>query len=163
MNEASAIIAAILGGVIGIFGTYFGAIRLANFNSKRIAGMRLRETFGLELAILRNPKGNFLNVAPIIESLFINQQMAVDEFRFFLTPKKLIAFNKVWGEYYNQKKQGIELFMYREWKYISDPSERDKAIKLIEDIIAFTKPQKRCLFSKLFNKEKQKNITSHST
>lgn len=147
--------AALLGALITQLLSYRFALDLARRNSKRVAGMRLRETFGLELAILRNTKDNFLKVADIIKARLIDQQMAVDEFRLFLTDEELTAFSKLWNEYYQQKYQGIELPMYREWKYISEPSARNKAIKLIEDIIAFTEPEKDYLFRNLFKKRQK--------
>ncbi|MDY6862937.1 MAG: hypothetical protein SV062_08110 [Thermodesulfobacteriota bacterium] len=142
------IITIFIGAIIGTICTYIGAIRLARFNNKIVAGTRLRETFNLELITLNN-KNNFLNISNIIKSRFIEQQTAVNEFRLFLTNKELITFNKAWNEYYEYKCKSIEGPTGQQWAYLSNQSERDNNIKLIENIIAFTKH--KSIFSCLTN------------
>ncbi|HJW87741.1 MAG TPA: hypothetical protein VJ440_13995 [Candidatus Brocadiaceae bacterium] len=139
MTDAVAILLAaavgLITGAIGILGTYAGAIRLARRNNRSLAGMRLREAFIRELSLLQHPEGRGIAEIPhILKIAFEKHQMAVNEFRFFLTGDELNAFNKAWKEYGD----------YPDFnKYIVLPTtaEKDiqKAIERINAILEFTK------------------------
>jgi hypothetical protein len=139
MTDADAtILAAAVGlitGVIGIIGTYSGAIRLNRRNNKVLAGMRLREAFARELALLQYTEGNsIVDVQHILKTAFEKHHMAVNEFRFFLACDELEAFNKAWREYDDYPD-------FSEYIVLPATAKKDiqKAIDRIEAIRKFTK------------------------
>ena len=139
MTDTQAIILAavigLVGGAIGIIGTYIGSVKLARINNKSLAGFRLREAFAPELIILQHPEERGIAEIPyILKTAFGKHQMAVNEFRFFLTDNELTSFNNVWEEYDD----------YTDFnKYIVLPTtakeDIQKAINRIEAILDFTK------------------------
>ena len=95
------IISAIVGGIIGIIGTYMGSVRLSRINNKHLAGLRLREAFSIELSALQFSESKTEHeIITILESSFNKHYMAINEFRFFLNRCSLLSFNKAWDEYY---------------------------------------------------------------
>ena len=138
MTEIEAILwGAVIGGTIGIVGTYIGAIKLARINNKSLAGMRLREAFAPELAKLQHPeRSGVAEFAEILERAFEKHQMAVNEFRFFLTGDELTSFNKAWREYYSYPHEDKPNFSKH--MMLSD-EDIQNTIKEIEAILNFTK------------------------
>ena len=142
--ELTAFEIALIAGGFGITGTLLGALinhylslGRSRHDAKRFAGFRLREAFAPELAKLQHPEGRGIaEFSDILETAFEKHQMAVNEFRFFLTDDKLDSFNKAWREYYS-------------WPYEDKPnfskhmmlSKEDiqKTIDEITAILEFTK------------------------
>ena len=125
-------IGTIVGAILGAWLTHRYAVTLADSNAKRFAGMKLREAFAPEIAKFSDPKRlNMITSAGILESAFEKHQLAVDEFRFYLTGIEAEAFHKAWHDYYCAPDGEIDFS-----GYIDEPKD---ALMRMEAIIAFTR------------------------
>jgi len=118
-----------------IAATHRNAIELVRINSRKLAGFRLRESFAPELALLQYPEGRGIaEFSHILKTAFGKHQMAVNEFRFFLTGDELDSFNKAWEEYDDYPD-------FNEYMVFPATKEKDiqKAVIRIKDILEFTK------------------------
>jgi hypothetical protein len=89
------------GVLLGAFVTYRFAAELAARNGKREAGRRLREAFSSEIALLHPATGSKnVNTIAVLQSAFLKHSAAISEFRFYLSGKKLRAFDEAWRQYY---------------------------------------------------------------
>lgn len=138
MTDADATLLAaavgLIGGAIGIIGTYSGAIRIARRNNRVMAGMRLREAFARELSMLQYHEGYGIAEIPhILKTAFEKHHTAVNEFRFFLTGNELESFNKTWKEYDDYPD-------FNKYTVLPATAEKDiqKVIDRIEAIRKFT-------------------------
>ncbi|MBI4232725.1 hypothetical protein HY605_05845 [Candidatus Peregrinibacteria bacterium] len=119
------------------------AIDLIHINSKKLAGMRLRDAFAPELARLQYPEGyRITEFSHMLEAAFGKHQMAINEFRFFLKNDELASFNEAWKEYYRcpyKPKEDKPDFT----KFVILPEKSKESIKeiinQIEVILEFTK------------------------
>jgi len=132
-----AVTGTLLGVLVGAWLTYRFSIALANDNAKRFAGIKLRESFGPEVAKLSHPeKLTALESSHILERAFEKHQIAVNEFGFFLKGEELETFNWAWREYYGGPADDRPNFT----QYANVGSEDIKeALARIEAILAFTK------------------------
>lgn len=136
----------IIGTMLGAWVTYRFAIKLANINTKRIAGIRLRDAFMSELAQIHNPDNN--DIVEILESGFNKHQAAVYEFKFSLSDKTTFdAFDNAWYQYRadpkTKKKSLVQYSEFFDKDGIYPKSAREMAIDRIEAILAFTKDTRR--------------------
>lgn len=148
MTEAEAtLVGALVGGTIGVVGTYFGALRIERIKIRYVVNNKLREAFAVELATLQRADDKFNHIA-LLESSFIKHQIAANEFTDFLTRSELCAFNKAWHKYYNYPKQIPNPLdgPFFGTKYPNTSKGRNDAIKSIEDILAFSNPSKWLLY-----------------
>lgn len=120
-----------------IAATHQNAIELIHINSKKIAGLRLREAFAPELAKLQHPEGRGIaEFSHILEVAFEKHQMAVNEFRFFLAGDELDSFNKAWREYYSYPYEDKPNFSKH---MMLSEEDIQKTINEIKTILKFTK------------------------
>ena len=71
----------VLGAIVGAMIAFCLALRLADINARRFAGLKLREAFAPEIAKFRQPL-NWMLVVSILEAAFEKHNVAVNEFRF---------------------------------------------------------------------------------
>lgn len=152
----------LVGTLLGGFITYRFALRLAYINDKRLAGTKLRETFADVLSTLRYPPEGItigFAIPEILGESFPKHDMAVKEFRHFISGTEYDYFNKAWQKYYDysrsptattpDKAEHEKRFQKHDHghyfsKYHShnDSDGVKKAIENIENIISFTEPKK---------------------
>jgi hypothetical protein len=127
----------ILGALLGTWLAFRFSLKLADINSKRVAGLRLREAFAPELAKLQHSQGYGLTQIPhILQAALERHQAAINEFRFFLKGDELDSLNKAWKEYYYDPYGDKPDFnQYTE----VDVGNIQKAIDRIQAILEFTK------------------------
>jgi hypothetical protein len=148
MTETEAtLVGALVGGAIGVIGTYFGALRIERIKIRYVVNNKLREAFAIELATLQRADEKFNHIS-LLDSSFLKHQIAVNEFTDFLDRFELFAFNKAWHKYYNYPKQIKNPLdgPFFETKYPNTPYGRSEAIKNIEAILAFSNPSKWFLY-----------------
>lgn len=92
------IVSTILGGVIGVVGTYIGAVRIANRQRLLDAGLRLREAFQDEITLLQI--GGNIDACHLLECAFKKHLIAVSEFKYILPKRKRVAFDQAWQQYH---------------------------------------------------------------
>ena len=144
---------AIIGGVIGIIGTYIGAVRIANRQHLVEAGRRLRDAFQEELAILQASED--IEVCDLLKSAFKKHLIAVSEFKYILPKSKSIIFSQAWEQYHCHPElthiQFLEQYSTigsREQKN----SNRKLAIERIKHILSFTECRKNNIWKRWFKK-----------
>jgi hypothetical protein len=139
MDALLPVVSALVGAVVGATIAFCFALRLANINARRFAGMKLREAFGPELATLRHSQTlmpGAVESSAVLAGAFLKHEVAVNEFRFFLKGKELEAFNEAWHQYYGGPADDRPNF----YQYANlGPGEIKEAIDRIETILAFTK------------------------
>lgn len=127
----------IVGVLTGVLLTYWFALKLANKNAKHIASIRLRDAFAPEIAKLNHPDGYSLADVPhFLEIAFEKHQIAINNFRFFLTNKDGAAFDKAWHAYYKDSCEDKPNFT--QYMTLSN-KDTEKAINRIMAILEFTK------------------------
>ncbi|MGA2467807.1 MAG: hypothetical protein ABSH06_26100 [Thermodesulfobacteriota bacterium] len=100
-NTEATLMAAIIGGVIGIVGTYAGAILIANRDRRIDAGRKFREAFQDELASLEVlPIPGEADAFDILNGPFKKHLIAISEFSCILSRCKRNALNQggPWGQ-----------------------------------------------------------------
>ncbi len=102
----------LVGGMVGSLIGFLGATGVANRTTFKTAGARLRAAFAPELAIVRATPSNasvplkdILGPAEkdldrVLEAAFSRHGTAVEEFRFFVPPRSLAAYDAAWRGYY---------------------------------------------------------------
>ena len=140
-NTEATLLAAIIGGVIGIVGTYVGAILIANRDRRIDAGRRLREAFQDELATLKAP--GEIDALTLLESAFKKHLIAISEFNYRLPKCKRSAFDQAWQHYYCYPQQPFYPFLEQYTTTTGSMEQKKKnrnlAIERIEHILSFTK------------------------
>ncbi len=141
MTEVQAtLIGALLGGIIGVVGTYLGAIRIANRRFLIDAGTRLREAFNDELASLKAP--GEIDALTLLESAFKKHLIAFSEFNRRLPKCKRPALNQAWQDYHCHPRPPfihfLEQYTTRTGSMEEKKKNRDLAIERIEHILSFT-------------------------
>jgi hypothetical protein len=135
----SAIVGAILGGIIGIVGTVVGAIFTTNRQRRIEAGDRLRIAFHDELAALRTESGD---AHEILSSSFKKHLIAVTDFKYAISSKLRISFDKAWRDYYCDDGDTSQPFLEQYSEHIGSiegaRESRSLAIKRIEHILSFS-------------------------
>lgn len=131
---------AIIGGVIGVIGTYIGAVLIANRQHLIEAGRRLREAFQEELAILQASED--IEVCDLLENAFKKHLIAVSEFKYILPKSKSIIFSQAW-EQYHCNPQLTHIHFLEQYSTIGGSREqknnnRKLAIERIKHILSFT-------------------------
>lgn len=130
-----AVAGTLLGVLLGAWLTYRFAAVLANDAAKRFAGVKLREAFAPELAKFSQPdRLNMIISIDILENAFDKHQIAVNEFRFYLTGKELKAFDRAWRDYYCAPDNQVDFS-----RYLGGAEEMKEALTRMEAIVAFTK------------------------
>ena len=122
----------VLGAVVGAWLTYRFSIAVANGNARRVAGVKLREAFAPEIARFSQPLNMIISI-PILEAAFEKHNIAVNEFRFYLTGRERDAFEKAWHCYYCAP-DGQRDFS----QYFGGEEERKDALARMEAIVEFT-------------------------
>lgn len=136
------LIGTIIGGAIGVIGTYIGAVKVAQKQILMDAGRKLREAFQPELTILEGA-GRQVNTIAILEAAFQKHSIAVNDFMYTLIGCKCkpSAFNQAW-EQYHCTDNGNNKLIHSLDQYGGFPSERDDnrklAIDRINRILSFT-------------------------
>ena len=105
MNEIQATLltgfcGAILGGAIGVIGTYVGATRIAARDRLADAGRRMREAFYDELAALEVDGGRDLRAHTLLESAFKKHLIAVSEYMHILSMERRRTIAAAWVQYH---------------------------------------------------------------
>ncbi len=146
MSDAQAtifagIVGAILGGIIGVVGTYLGAVKIANRRFIVDAGTKLREAFQDELATLKAP--GEVDALSLLESAFKKHLIAISEFNRRLPKCKRCAFNQAWQDYHCYPQPPFIHFLEQYTTTTGSMEEKEKnrnlAIERIEHILSFTK------------------------
>ena len=128
----------IVGVLIGSLVTYLFSVKLADNNSRREAGRRLREAFAEELALL-HPENlqNDLNVGLVLKEAFPKHSRAVIEFSYYLHNSEKQSFQEAWKSY-SLIGGSVSLFDY----YMRDNKKtnpREIFAQRINTILEFTK------------------------
>lgn len=162
MNLSAYEIALISGG-FGIIGTMLGAwlnhhlsIIRSHFDTRRLIGTRLREAFYPELFSLKFHPTTVTEVSNLLESAFIKHQIAVNEFRLFLTDKELTGFSKAWQNYYGYPETyqtPLDGPSFEKYHKANNFKGREEAIKNINAILAFAEPPKFKWYHYVFQKK----------
>ena len=141
----------IVGTLIGVYISHLLTILRSQYEDRKLAGIELRKAFENELATLQFASHDF-KIDPFLEAAFLKQQMAVNNFRLFITGNELIAFDKAWHEYYNYP--GIDKYQgpFFAAKYDKGLPGITKAWQNIEAILAFAVPPKPSLLFWPFKK-----------
>jgi hypothetical protein len=113
--------------------THLFAIRRADLDARRFAGVKLREAFAPEIAKFSGPL-NMIGSIEILEAAFGKRQIAVNEFHFHLRGKERSAFEKAWKDYCRAPDDQIDFS-----PYFGGDEERKDALARMEAIVAFTK------------------------
>ena len=133
---------AVIGGIIGIAGTYLGSVYLVKKQRFFDAGQRLREAFHAELAILCDPSDTS-DPTDILKAAFKKHLSAVAEFRYILSCCRLDGFNKAWREYHCYENT-CDQFLEQYSKHLGGTDlakeNRKLAVKRIEHVLSFTNP-----------------------
>jgi len=141
MNVVQAtLLGALLGGIIGVVGTYLGAIRIANKQFLIDAGTKFRAAFHDELATLKAQEK--IDAINILESAFKKHLIAISEFVRRLPRCKRATFNQAWENYYCHPATKIQhLVQYDTVTGSTDQRKKNRelAIKRIEHILSFSK------------------------
>lgn len=136
----------IIGGVIGVIGTYLGAMKIADRQRFIDAGRRLREAFQDELAILRGPDD--CDAFTLLNSSFKKHLIAITEFRYVLHGNKIESFNRAWLTYHcTSEAPFIHLLEQYDTKTGSREQRnknRELAIQRINRILSFTEYNSVC-------------------
>lgn len=143
-NTEATLLAAIIGGIIGIVGTYLGAILIANRDRRINARRRLREAFQDELAsleVLAIPgEGDAFD---ILSGAFKKHFIAISEFTHIINRCKRNAFNQAWQDYHCYPKPPFPHFLEQYDTKTGSIEQRKKnrelAIERIKHILSFTK------------------------
>lgn len=139
-NAEATLLAAIVGGVIGIIGTYLGAIRIANRRFLIDAGTKFREAFQGELATLEVPGD--IDAFTILQSAFKRHLIAISEFNRRLPKCKRAGYIQAWKDYHCHPEAHIH-FLEQYDTVTGSTEQREKnrvlAIKRIKHILSFTK------------------------
>jgi hypothetical protein len=141
----TSIISTVGGGIIGIAGTFFGAICLNRINDIRIAKTRLHEAFAPELAALKNPSSNNPpDPSVLLIAAFDKHRTAVAAFQHFIKGYRRRCFNTAWYNYYSYDDTGKGsteyLIKYSPgWEGKPIQECRELAIKNIEELLKFAK------------------------
>ena len=134
------LLGALLGGIIGVVGTYLGAIRIANRRFLIDAGTKLREAFNDELASLKAP--GQIDALPLLESGFKKHLIAISEFNRRLSKCKRPAFNQAWQDYHCHPQppfiHSLNQYTTRTGSMEQKKKNRDLAVERIEHILSFT-------------------------
>jgi len=134
----------IVGAAIGGLSSYYLGIVKTAIDAKRIAGIRLREAFGEELATLQRVRINEAETTSLLKGAFVKHQMAVNDFMLHLSGSELESFSDAWLKYYgcyrNEKKQDVEFF--DKYFHHCDKEGRNKAIININSLLSFANPPK---------------------
>jgi len=143
MNDAQAtifsgIVGAILVGIIGVVGTYLGAVKIAKKNKRIEAGFNLYDSFRHTLRSLERAE-NF-DTQDILNRSFGEQMKAAEHFRFFLTGRTLKGFSEAWDEY--KEKNSKQKYADQGVKAEREP-HREAALAAIYKILKFTDYEKR--------------------
>jgi len=128
----------IVGVLIGALVTYLFSVKLANNNSKREAGRRLREAFVEELALLHpEHKQKDLDVEHILQEAFPKHSRAVTEYSYYLHNQDKQSFEEAWKKYY-QVGGSVRFFDY----YMSNDkitNPKECFVQRVNAILEFTK------------------------
>jgi hypothetical protein len=134
------LLGALLGGIIGVVGTYLGAIRIANRQFLIDAATKLREAFRDELATVQAP-GEVVALN-LLEDAFKKHLIAISEFNRRLPKCKRRAFNQAWQDYHCYPQPPfihfLEQYTTRTGSIEQKKKNRSLAIERIEHILSFT-------------------------
>lgn len=133
-------VGAILGGIIGVVGTYLGAVKIANRRFLIDAGTKLREAFNDELAALKAPEE--IDALSLLEGTFKKHLIAISEFNRRLPECKRLAFNQAWQDYHCYPQPPfihfLKQYTTRTGSMEQKKKNRNLAIERIEHILSFT-------------------------
>lgn len=105
MTEVEAsLLGAIIGGAIGVIGTYFGTIQTAKKNRRADANIVFYESFRKVLRDLGTTANPLPEISGIINHHIGDHTSAMFRFKFFLPKDERRCFLTAWEEYYNQYK-----------------------------------------------------------
>jgi hypothetical protein len=143
-NTEATLLAAIIGGVIGIVGTYAGAILIANRDRRIDAGRRLREAFQDELASLEVlPIPGEVDAFGILNSAFKKHLIAISEFAHVIPRCKRNLFSQAWQQYHCYPEPPfthfLEQYDTRTGSIEQRKKNRELAIERIKHILSFAK------------------------
>ena len=143
-NTEATLLAAIIGGVIGIVGTYAGAILIANRNRRIDAGRKLREAFQDELVSLEVlPIPGEVDAFDTLNGASKKHLIAISEFSCALSRCKRSAFNQAWQQYHCYPEPPfthfLEQYDTRTGSIEQRKKNRELAIERIKHILSFTK------------------------
>jgi len=142
-NTEATLLAAIIGGVIGIVGTYSGAILIANRDRRIDAGRRLREAFQDELASLEVlPIPGEGDAFDMLNGAFKKHLIATSEFARLVSRCKRNSFNQAWQDYHCYPKPPfphfLEQYDTRTGSIEQRKKNRELAIQRVKHILSFT-------------------------
>ena len=137
-----ALVGAIVGAVIGILGTYIGAIKIQRKNWFQVAGKELRQAFLPELIALDPSSQKAIDPFEILRSAFKKHQGTVNEFEFFLPIEKRKDFREAWRAYYQSENGPNHPFLEQYSCHLGDVKKaqetRTLAMERIGRILEFT-------------------------
>lgn len=132
---------AIIGGVIGVIGTYIGSIRISQQQRFVDAGRRLREAFHDEMATLRSDR--HVNAATLLEDAFKKHLIAVTEFSYVLPESKRSYYYHTWNDYCSIPDHPGATFFEQYLSGHGNIQDSENNVKLaierINNILSFTK------------------------
>ena len=130
----------VIGGFIGVIGTYFGAMKIAKRQRFIDTGLRLREAFQEELAILQVSED--CDAVAHLTSAFKKHFIAISEFRYVLPSCKLNSFDEAWRNYHCTSEPPyihlLEQYDTRSGSGEQQNKNRELAIQRIRHILSFT-------------------------
>ncbi len=142
-NIEATLFGAGMGGIIGVIGTYIGAVKIMDRQLLLDAGRRLRESFQTELAILCANKEK-IDAFFLLDRAFQKHAMAVNEFKYILRGNKCNSFDQAWQEYHcTNSGDGNLIHFLEQYNTIGVSVEervknRELAITRIGNILSFT-------------------------
>lgn len=134
------IVGALIGGAASFF---LNSVQVAK-DAKRLAAIKLRESFGAEVALLERTSERENETSDLLKSAFLKHQAAVNEFRLHLRGREISRFNDAWVRYYGYCDEDTTIDQEHFAKYFNkvDANGRSKALANIRHILDFAKPPK---------------------
>lgn len=132
----------IIGGAIGgVTSYYLGIVKIAH-DAKRIASIKLREAFAMELATLQRCGIKEAETTDLLKGAFVKHQIAVNDFMLHLSGSELTAFSDAWIKYYGYHKDGVkqDTEFFNKYSHHCDAEGRKKAITNINALLSFANP-----------------------
>ena len=135
---------AIIGGAIGIIGTYLGTVKITKRQEFNKAADIFRADFIDEIFMLRKNiiSGDTFISNIITDSIYIRHEKSKIIFESFLTNKELSGFNKAWEDYKNCENN---FFLSNQSYHPADISNRKEFSRFylnhIEILLNYAKPK----------------------
>lgn len=142
------LVGAIIGGIIGVVGTYVGAIYISKKQNRTLASSKFRDAFTTTLAQLDlTQKHKGIHDPPRIDEHLVAalhiQAEAIESYRFFVPKNKQPEYQKAWDDYYKTAQGGTfrEEFIGKNDPLISysEGYEYKVISQKIHDILQFAK------------------------